>query len=248
MTAHVLDFSKQLSPDQLVCKEDQDATLAQLDRLPIGDFKILSTPPSLLKGHLAPIHGINVATLKLPEDLEVQQAGVGGLVVLIISLIVAACSKGNTGDRGSVGVKGDKGSKGALGESCKIVGYEMQCPDGSTIDLRTVPGIKGDKGDPGPKGSSGSTGPQGPSGAQGKTGSSGASASINFDECHRIQDNGTVACDADEFLLSAGCVWGAPVSPGLIMGVPTADDPVGSFHCATVTGPAQAYAVCCPLP
>lgn len=92
MTAHVLDFSKQLSPDQLVCKEDQDATLALLDHLPIGDFEIL-TPPSLLKGHFARLQGLNkIAALTLPEDLEVKQAGVGGLVVLIISLILAACS------------------------------------------------------------------------------------------------------------------------------------------------------------
>lgn len=100
MTAQVLDFSKQLSPDKLVCKEDQDATLAILDHLPIGDFEIL-TPPSLLKGHLARLQGLNkIATLTLPEDLEVKQAGLGiGIaVVALISLIIEACSSDDKAD------------------------------------------------------------------------------------------------------------------------------------------------------
>lgn len=256
MTANVLDFSKQLSPDKLVCKEDQDETLAMLDHLPIGDFEVLTTP-SLLKGHLAPIRGIDVATLKLSEDLEVKQAGVGGLVALIISLILAACSKGNEGDRGSVGSRGAKGSKGEPGESCKIVGYELQCPDGSAIDLRTVPGIKGDKGDPGPKGASGSTGPQGQQGPQGYQGPAGIGG-LDLDSCHYISKTEddfsvSISCADDEFLLHGGCFTQSPKPLSLVGNQPDNDDPIRRWDCRGSAGVDAteltfAYAVCCDLP
>ena len=93
----------------------------------------------------------------------------------------------------------------------------MACPDGTSLDFRTLPLPQG------PQGPIGSQGPQGEPGPQGEIGLIGPPFDIA--SCHDVEDltwlvdgdSAFAACAPDEFLLTGSCTL--ETSLGIITGI-----------------------------
>ena len=111
---------------------------------------------------------------------------------LVVPIIALAITLGACGK--SPGPKGDPGPQGPAGPQ----------------------GAQGIQGVPGPQGAAGAQGPQGPQGAKGEKGDPGTGSNIRT-----VQGDTTVACEADETLVSVFCPSGGAADGAKCGSTPT---------------------------
>jgi hypothetical protein len=169
--------------------------------------------------------------------------------VLLFSLLVTGCDRGPgpvglqgpagpqgvAGQQGPVGPQGPPGPPGPMGPQGEAGLQGPAGPQGMRGQAGSdgalgPPGPKGDTGEmglPGPTGMLGEAGPAGPMGAKGDTGQAGSPGLPGNSNLRSFDVNGeSVACEADEVLVSAICK-----APG---GAPTLQD--GKATCSGASG------------
>jgi hypothetical protein len=124
------------------------------------------------------------------------------ILILGTSLFLAACGKdpgpkGDPGPQGPAGPQGAQGIQGVAGTQGQTGAQGPQGPQGA-------PGDKGEKGEKGEKGDSGK-GDKGDRGEKGEKGENGAPGTSNV---RAVQSDDTVACGANETLVSVFCPSG----------------------------------------